>query len=197
MPSQPLDLMFSGYRRTILAQLLLRPDEAFHVRELERMTGIPAGSLHRELKALFEAGLLSRSPQGNQVRYRANRSCPIYEDLASIFRKTSGLADVLREALHPLADRIAVAFVFGSMATGAQHAGSDVDIFIIGRVSLLDVVKALAQAQERLAREMNPVVMSKKKFLDAQKTNERFVRRILDEPKLFVVGDANVLEELA
>jgi predicted nucleotidyltransferase len=141
--------------------------------------------------------LLSRSPQGNQVRYRANRSCPIYEDLASIFRKTSGLADVLREALHPLADRIAVAFVFGSMATGAQHAGSDVDIFIIGRVSLLDVVKALAQAQERLAREMNPVVMSKKKFLDAQKTNERFVRRILDEPKLFVVGDANVLEELA
>jgi hypothetical protein len=83
------------------------------------------------------------------------------------------------------------------MATGAQHAGSDVDIFIIGRVSLLDVVKALAQAQERLAREMNPVVMSKKKFLDAQKTNERFVRRILDEPKLFVVGDANVLEELA
>ena len=197
MPTQPLDLMFSGYRRTILAQLLLRPDEAFHVRELERMTGIPAGSLHRELKALFEAGLLSRSPQGNQVRYRANRSCPIYEDLASIFRKTSGLADVLREALHPLADRIAVAFVFGSMATGAQHAGSDVDIFIIGRVSLLDVVKALAQAQERLAREMNPVVMSKKKFLDAQKTNERFVRRILDEPKLFVVGDANVLEELA
>jgi hypothetical protein len=83
------------------------------------------------------------------------------------------------------------------MATGAQHVGSDVDIFILGRVSLLDVVKALAQAQERLAREMNPVVMSKKKFLEAQKANDRFVRRILDEPKLFVVGDANVLEELA
>lgn len=197
MPIQPLDLMFSGYRRTILAQLLLRPDEAFHVRELERMSGIPAGSLHRELKALFEAGLLSRSRQGNQVRYRANRSCPIYEELAGIFRKTAGLADVLREALGPLADRIAVAFVFGSMATGAQHVGSDVDIFIIGRVSLLDVVKALAQAQERLAREMNPVVMSKKKFLDAQNRNERFVRRVLDEAKLFVIGDANVLEELA
>jgi DNA-binding transcriptional ArsR family regulator len=197
MPTQPLDLMFSGYRRGILAQLLLRPDEAFHVRELERMTGIPAGSLHRELKALFEAGLLSQSRQGNQVRYRANRSSPIYEELAGIFRKTSGLVDVLREALHPLADRISIAFVFGSMATGAQHVGSDVDIFILGRVSLLDVVKALAQAQERLAREMNPVVMSKKKFLEAQKANDRFVRRILDEPKLFVVGDANVLEELA
>jgi predicted nucleotidyltransferase len=107
------------------------------------------------------------------------------------------LADVLREALEPLADRIAVAFVFGSMATGLQRAGSDVDIFIIGRVSLLDVVKALGQAQEHLAREMNPVAMSKRKFLDARKANARFVRRILDEPKLFVIGDASVLEELA
>jgi predicted nucleotidyltransferase len=124
------------------------------------------------------------------MRYRANRSSPIYEELAGIFRKTSGLVDVLREALRPLADRIAVAFVFGSMATGTQHVGSDVDIFILGRISLLDVVKALAQAQERLAREMNPVVMSKKKFLEAQKANDRFVRRILDEPKLFVVSDA-------
>jgi len=197
MPAQPLDLMFSAYRRGILAQLLLRPDEAFHVRELERMTGIPAGSLHRELKALYEAGLLSRSRQGNQLRYCADRSSPIYEELAGIFRKTAGLADVLRVALRPLADRIAVAFVFGSMATGVQHAGSDVDILIIGRVSLLDVVKALGQAQERLAREMNPVVMSKKKFLDARKANERFVRRILEGRKLYVVGDASVLEELA
>src|SRR5690554_4030371 len=139
LPAQPLDLMFSTYRRGILAQVLLRPDEAFHVRELERMTGIPAGSLHRELKALFEAGLLSRSRQGNQLRYCANRSSPIFEELAGIFRKTAGLADVLREALKPLADRIAVAFVFGSMATGIQRTGSDVDIFIIGRVSLLDV----------------------------------------------------------
>ena len=197
MPAQPLDLMFSTYRRGVLAQVLLRPDEAFHVRELERMTGIPAGSLHRELKALFEAGLLSRSRQGNQLRYCANRSSPIYEELSGIFRKTAGLADVLREGLKPLADRIAVAFVFGSMATGIQRAGSDVDIFIIGRVSLLDVVKALGQAQEHLAREMNPVVMSKRKFLDARKANERFVRRILDEPKLFVIGDASGLEELA
>jgi hypothetical protein len=71
------------------------------------------------------------------------------------------------------------------MATGAQHAGSNVDIFVVGRVSLLDVVKALAQAQERLAREMNPVVMSKKKFLEAQEANEWIVCRILDEPKPF------------
>lgn len=124
MPTQPIDLMFGGYRRKILAALLLRPDESFHVRELERMTGIPAGSLHRELKALSGTSLLIRTQQGNQVHYRANQLSPIYEELAGIFRKTAGLAGVLRQALNPLAGRIAAAFVFGSMATGGRHAAS-------------------------------------------------------------------------
>lgn len=192
---QPIDLMFSAYRRKVLALLLLRPDEDFHVRELERLTGVPAGSLHRELKALSEAGLLMRAQRGNQVRYQANRSAPIYEELAGIFRKTSGLVDVLRESVQALTDRINVAFVFGSMASGEQRAGSDVDFLVIGTVSLLDVVKALGQAQERLGREMNPVVMSRKKFFEAKQSGDRFVQRLMREPKLFVIGDAARLEK--
>jgi predicted nucleotidyltransferase len=194
-PTEPIDLMFSGYRRKVLAVLLLRPDEDFHVRELERLTGVPAGSLHRELKALSGAGLLTRAQRGNQVRYQANRSAPIYEELAGIFRKTSGLVDVLRESLQGLNDRIDAAFVFGSMASGEQRVGSDVDFLVIGTVSLLDVVKALGQAQERLGREMNPVVMSRKKFLEAKQSGDRFVQRLMREPKLFVIGDAARLEK--
>ncbi|MGH6946887.1 MAG: nucleotidyltransferase domain-containing protein [Kiloniellales bacterium] len=195
MPTHPIDLMFNAYRRKVLAVLLLHPDEDFHVRELERLTGVPAGSLHRELKALSEAGMLLRSRQGNQVRYQANRSVPIYEELAGIFRKTVGLVDVLRESLHPLADRIDAALVFGSFASGAQRPGSDLDILVIGRVSLLDVVTALGEAQEELRLELNPVVMSRKKFLDAKRDKDRFLKRVLDEPKLYVVGDATRLEK--
>ena len=197
MPIQAIDLMFSGYRRKLLAVLLMRPEEDFHVRELERITGIPAGSLHRELKALSDAGLLTRTEQGNQVRYRADRSLPIYEELASIFRKTAGLADVLRDALQPLADRIELAFVFGSLASGEARTKSDIDIFIIGRVSLLEVVEALGEAQEYLAREVNPVVMSRAKFLAARKRKDRFVGRVLEEPKMFVLGNAGDLTDLA
>ena len=195
MPTQPIDLMFSAYRRKVLAVLLLHSDEDFHVRELERLTGVPAGSLHRELKALSEAGLLLRSRQGNQVRYQANRSAPIYEELAGIFRKTVGLVDVLRESLQPLADRIDAALVFGSFASGAQRPGSDLDILVIGRVSLLEVVTALGQAQEELRLELNPVVMSRKKFLDAMGSEDRFLKRVLDEPRLYVIGDAASLEK--
>lgn len=181
--------MFSAYRRKMLALLLLCPDEDFHVRELERLTGVPAGSLHRVLKALASAGLLTRARRGNQVRYQANRAAPIYEELAGNFRKTIGLV-VLRESLQELADRIDVAFVFGSMARGEPRAGSDVDILVIGTVSLLDVVTALGQAQERLGREIDPVVMRRKKFLEAQESGDRFVQRLMKEPKLFVISDA-------
>ena len=125
MPKQPIDFMFSPYWRQVLAVLLLRPDEQFHVRELERMTGVSAGSLHRELNAMAESGLLLREQIGHQVFYRANNDCSIYEELAPIFRKTMGLTSLLQDALSGLGDNIQIAFVFGSMASGRQTAGSD------------------------------------------------------------------------
>jgi hypothetical protein len=91
MPKQPIEFMFSPYRRQVLAALFLRPGEKFHVRELERMTGVSAGSLHRELKAMAESGLLLRKKLGNQVFYQVNADCTIYEELAAIFRKTMGM----------------------------------------------------------------------------------------------------------
>jgi predicted nucleotidyltransferase len=196
MAKQAIELMFGAYRRELLAQLLLRPDEDFHLRELERMTGIPAGSLHRELKALFEAGLLLKARQGNQVRYQANRACPVYEELAGIFRKTVGLAGVLSDALADLSGRIDLAFIFGSLAVGRQKYSSDVDLMIIGDISLLEVVKALASAQEKLGREINPVVMTAGKFGSQAEKKERFISRVVEEPKIFVIGDANDFAEL-
>ncbi len=176
--------------------LLLRPDERFHVRALERLTGISAGSLHRELKAMSEAGLLIREHQGNQVLYQADRSCSIFEELASIFRKTVGLGSELTTALEPIADRIDVAFVFGSMASGKQHAKSDLDICVLGEVELLDVVKAIGPLQESLRREINPVVMSAKQFASDLANEERFAERLAAEPKIFVIGDENDFRKL-
>jgi predicted nucleotidyltransferase len=188
--------MFSPYRREMLARLLLRPDEQFHVRELARMTGISAGSLHRELKAMAESGLLVREKIGNQVFYRADTGCHIYDELAAIFRKTIGLASLLHNALSTLAGKIEVAFVFGSMASGHQTAGSDLDICVLGEVSLLEVVKALSSVQDALRREMNPVVTTVKKFSEQLVKQDRFVTRVLGEPKVFVIGTEDEFEKL-
>lgn len=196
MPKQLIDFIFSPYRRRMLAVLLLHPDEKFHVRQLERLTGISAGSLHRELKAMAGAGLLRRESQGNQVLYQVERECSIYEELASIFRKTVGMAMVLRDGLRKLGDRIDIAFVFGSMATGKQHVDSDLDLCVLGDVELFDVVKALGSVQDNIRREINPVVMSPTKYIDQLAAQDRFIERLDTEPKIFVIGGEREFRKL-
>lgn len=197
MTTNPVELLFTAYRRQVLGLLLLRPDDSLHVREISRLTGVPAGSLHRELRTLTEAGLLLREPVGNQVRYRANRAAPLYPELAEIFRKTTGLADVLRDALAPLGKKIQLAFVFGSLAQGTEKSGSDVDVFVIGRASFSAIVAALSPLRERLGREVNPVVMTAAEFAAQRAEKDRFIARILKEPKLFVIGTPDDLGQLA
>jgi predicted nucleotidyltransferase/DNA-binding HxlR family transcriptional regulator len=191
MAKQAIELMFNRYRRTLLAQLFLRPDERFHLRELARMTEISAGSIHRELKAMAEAGLLIRTQVGNQVLYQADPGCSIYEELASIFRKTTGLAKLLGDQLNKISDNIDVAIIFGSMASGQQNSESDVDVLVLGDLELLDVVKVLSPVGQTLRREINPVVMTAEVFAANVMSKDRFALRIVEEPKIFVIGDAD------
>ena len=197
MPKQPIELMFSAYRRELLAKLLLRPDEEFHVRELGRMTGLLPGSIHRELKAMAESGLLRQRRVGNQVLYQADPNCPIHEELSSIFRKTAGLADLLRDALGGLRDKIDIAFVFGSMASGMQTATSDVDVMVLGDVELIDVVTALAPTAETLRREINPVVSPTATFAGNLRVGKRFNVTLMESDKVFLVGGESELAKLS
>jgi predicted nucleotidyltransferase len=196
VPKQAIDFLLSPYRRQALARLYLHPDEHFHVRELERLTGVSAGSLHRELKAMAAAGLLIRSQQGNQVLYQANRNGVIFDELASILRKTVGLGGMIGKALEPLANQIDFAFVFGSMAAGTEHVDSDLDVCILGEVDLIDAVKTLAAVQDEVRRELNPTVMPLKDFKAALSKEDRFAVRVFDESKIFVIGEADEFEKL-
>ena len=171
----------------------MHPEESFHVREIARLTGTVAGTLHRELSKLAEAGVLLKSAVGNQVRYSANPDCPIIDELTSILRKTSGIVDVLADALLPLAKKIGVAFVFGSVASGKETAGSDVDVLIIGNVSFSEVVNALYNTQEVLRREVNPKIFSKEEWMQMREINDLFIKEVLSKPKLFIVGGENEL----
>lgn len=192
-----MELLFGSYRQRVLSLLLLHPDSSYYVRELARLTGTSAGTLHKELTRLAQAGLLLREEQGNQVRYQANRACPLFPELASLFRKTTGLAGVLADALQALASGIALAFVFGSLARGEENAASDVDLLLIGTASFADVVKALHPAQQTLQREINPVIYSPAELTRRITAQEPFVRELLSKPKLFVIGSEDDLGKLA
>lgn len=189
-------LLFGNYRRRVLGLLLLHPDETYHVREIARLTDTTAGTLHKELARLAEVGLLTKAQVGNQVRYAANRQSPIFEELASILRKTSGLADIVLDALAGLDKRINVALIFGSVARGEERAGSDVDVLIIGTLGLADAAKALHPVQEKIGREINPVVMALDEYRRKNNEGDGFVREILAGEKIFLKGDSNELGKL-
>jgi len=192
-----LDLLFGDYRQRVLAQLLLQPDEGFHVRELARRTGTTPGTLTRELGKLAGVGLIRRSKAGNQVRYQANRDNPVFAELASLFRKTAGATAQLAAALQPLADRIRVAFVFGSYARGSESAGSDIDVFVLGDVGFAELVQALHPVQQSLQREISPVLYSPTEFKAKLRARDAFARELLAKPKLFLIGSEDELAEFA
>ncbi len=187
--TDPIALLFPEYRRKVLGLLLLEPERSYHVREIARLTSTMPGTLSRELALLTGAGLLSRTRTGNQVSYQANTSSPIFGELASIARKTFGLADVLKDALAPLADRIESAFVFGSAASGKTTAGSDIDVMIIGDgIGFGEAVALLHPKQETLGREINPRIYTRDEWRKLAHENSAFYRDILTRPKVHLIG---------
>lgn len=186
-------ILFSEYRRRVLGLLLLHPDERYHVREIARLTSTTAGTLHRELSKLAKANVLLRELSGNQVYYQANRNLPIYPELTSILKKTSGLVDVLFDSLAPLAEKIEVACVFGSVAKGTENLGSDIDVLVIGGIDFTEIVTALYAAQTSLGREINPKIYSREQWRACLQKQELFIQEILNNPKLFIMGAENDL----
>lgn len=184
----PARLLFGDYHLRLLSLLLLRPAEDFHLREIERLTGVPSGPASRELRRFLEAGIVSRRRTGNQVRYQADRGCVVFEELAGLLRKTTGMADVLRDALAPLAEEIALAFIFGSAAQGKEGPFSDVDVMIIGTPSFEEVVDAIQEPQAMLGRPINPVILKPVDFAAKRAAEEGFVSRVLAEPKIMLMG---------
>ncbi|MES2944771.1 MAG: nucleotidyltransferase domain-containing protein [Pseudomonadota bacterium] len=196
-PSSVSTLLFPlQYRGKALALLLLRPERSLHVREIARLTGTVAGTMSKELARLNQAGLLLQHRVGNQVRFSANVQHPVYPELSALLRKTLGLADVLTGALAQAADRIAVAFVFGSVARAGETAHSDIDIMLIGQVGFAEVIELLYEAQTTLQREINPKIFSVEEWRAKIQTNSAFVLDVLGKPKIYLIGNQNDLDEL-
>lgn len=189
-----LEFLLPQYRQRVLGLLLLNPQTRYHVREIARLTNTAAGSLHRELSKLAKAQVLLREVSGNQVYYQANINFPIFSELASILRKTSGLSDILAAALIPLAKKIKIAFIFGSMASGTETLGSDIDLMIIGEISFSDAVSALYSIQATIGREINPKVYSRAEWQKMIKIKNSFIEEILNKPKLFIIGTIDDLK---
>jgi predicted nucleotidyltransferase len=189
-----LDVLFPKTRQAVLATTLMDPAREWYLSDLARHLKVPPSSLQRELASLVEAGILRRRQDGNRAYYRAETESPIFGDLHGLLLRTAGLRDVLAASLKRFQDRIAVAFVYGSVARGDEHAASDVDLMVIGGVGLSELAPVLKDAEDRLLRPVNPSVYTAGEIAEKLRAGHHFLGTVMSGARLFIVGNADDLE---
>lgn len=190
--------LFSAVQQRVLGLLLGQPDRDFSTSEVIRHVSSGTGAVHRELSRLAAAGILSVAEVGNQKRYRANTTSPIFDELRGIIVKTVGIVDPIRAALTPLRGSIVAAFVFGSVAKGGDTSSSDIDLLVVGDdLSHMDLYAALEPAEKELLRPVNPTVVTASEWRRKLIADASFVTRINSQPKLFVIGSQDDLDRAA
>jgi len=188
--SSVADALFTKVQQRVLAVLFGNHARSFYANELIALVGSGSGAVQRELAQLEAAELVTVSRVGNQKHYQANSSAPIFEELHGLVLKTSGLVDVLRAALAPLAAQIDQAFVYGSVAKGTDTSKSDIDLVVICEgVAYAELFAALEPATNQLKRTVNPTAYSQMEFDKRNRRGNAFVRRVLAQPKLWVIGE--------
>lgn len=186
--------LFTPVQQRVLGLLFGQPERRFQSAELIRLADSGTGAVHRQLQRLAGAGLVTVTREGNQKYYQARRDSPIFPELHGLAVKTAGVVEPLRTAIEPLAERIDLAFVYGSVAKGIDHAGSDLDLLIVGDgVGYPEVYEALQAAERTLARPINPTVLTRKEWREKRAEDDSFVHRIATRPRLLVIGSEDGL----
>ncbi len=194
--SFPAKLFGSKIREALLRLFFTNPESRYYTRQLESMLKFSVGNLHRELKHLQKMGVLRSEREGNLLFYTANTQYPLFSELKNIVAKTIGTEGKIREVLSTL-EGIEIVFIYGSFAAQKERAMSDIDLFLIGEVNQDLLNEKLKDLETSLAREINYVSMAKKEFEKELKKKSPFVLKILKEPKIAIIGDANGFSKLA
>jgi predicted nucleotidyltransferase/DNA-binding HxlR family transcriptional regulator len=181
-------VLFGKTRQAVLATLFENPERTSYLRELSRQTGISPGALQHELGQLQQADLVIREQDGNRVTYRANMAHPIYPDLRAIVQKTCGLPAQIQEALAACDSQISFAAIYGSMAKGLDHAHSDVDLLVVGDITLEKTLTILQPIETRIGREISVRLYKPQEFRKRREENESFLVNVLNGPHTILKG---------
>ena len=188
-------LFSSKVRVELLGAFFLHPDKAFYIREVERITGEDHQNVSRELKNLEGIGLLISHRQGNLRYFQLNRQFVLYNELRSMYLKTRGVAAVLKETLMKI-DNIEISFIYGSFAAGAESEKSDIDLMVIGKIPLEDLLQRIREPEKILGREIQVSLYDPSEIITRLSQNDPFITEVLKNPKIVLTGNEDGLRKL-
>lgn len=194
--SSLINILFSKTRQRVLGLIYSQADRSFHTNEMIRLTQSGSGAVQRELEKLSTAGLITIKIIGNQKHYEANVKSPLFLELRSIVLKTFGLADILRQALAPIAKKIHIAFIYGSIAKQEDTAQSDIDLMLISDdLSYTALFNILEKTQTQLNRPIHPTLYSSSEWKKKTEAGNHFLNQIMNQPKIFLIGTEDELNQ--
>jgi predicted nucleotidyltransferase len=195
--SSTLDALFPTIRAGVLAATVLQPERWWFMTELARHMEVSPSSLQRELESLVATGLLLRREDGRRAYFKANAESPLFQELKGLLEKTAGIVPALKTAIQKFDDRIELALLYGSIARGEEHASSDVDLMIVGRLRQIDLLPALRKLETRFHREVNVTLFSPEEFHRKLAKGDHFLNTVLKGKTIPLKGRLNELEETA
>ena len=184
----------SQTKAVILTRLFIPETPRFHLRQLARDGGLSAPGLLKELNHFHQLKLVCKEESKGCTDYYANKDSSLFPVLCELVDKTEGLLGKIRRMLAPL--NTECVFIYGSEAAGNARPDSDIDIFVIGSCTLMEISKALLPAADLTDREINPVHFTPELFKDKCRTNNHFVQAVLKSPVIFLKGGKHELERL-
>lgn len=179
--------LFPSTRADLLNLFFNHPDDRFYMREVARLLNYDVSGIKRELDNLEKSGLLSSEKKGNLRYFFANKNSPLYSDFRNIIFKTTGIQGRLK-AVFSTFTGVRLAFIYGSVARGREQRLSDVNLLVVGRIDLERLNESVRQLEQDLKREINYLVFDEADYRQKKQARDPFLRNILREPKMILVG---------
>jgi len=183
------DALFTSTQQRVLSILFGQPKRSFYVTQIMALANSGRGAVQRELSRLAKSGLVTVRNISTQKHYQANPESPLFNELCAIIRKTLGIEEPIGKALESFESKISLAFIYGSVAKGTDYSASDIDLMIVSdELTLEEVYRALAKAEQALDRTISPMLYAKSEFEQRLDRKDSFLRRVLAGPIIPLIG---------
>jgi len=180
-------IIFGGKTKArILDVLLSHPSESYHLRGLALAAGTDSGNTSKLLKLLVEGGLVLAAPDRHSTRYSINSRSPLVPPL----RQLVACAGALMADLRSVAAGIDAAYigVYGSVAAGTDDADSDIDVLVVGDLSVVAAQAAFKAIGRKHRKTVNAVAVTAAELAKKLRSGAAFWTSIADGKKIDLKG---------
>lgn len=189
-----LGALFTSTQQKVFALLFGQPERQFSLKEIISLAAAGSGAVQREVERLSAVGLLISATSGRTKLYRANQQSPLFEEIKSIFSKTSGASQMIKKALVDTKAKIEAAFIYGSVAKRTDAAMSDVDLFVVSdELSLTSLYQAMAPVEALIGRKISSTLYKPKELSEKLKSNNPFLTKVSNGKRINLIGDFDVI----